>query len=445
MALAAAVSAAAILAACGGSDSKNNNSGNKDLPQDIAQNYRAMAGAVYSDSLSTAEDFQDAVDVFLADPTEQNLEAARTEYKEMRVPYQQSEIMRWDEGIAGEGVGDEGPASVDDWEGQVNAWPLDEAQIEDIISGGASSEDITTSLLVDKNGALPDGTEDEANVTTGVHAVEFMLWDRDEEAKGPGQRAASEFASLSSCAGTFTTEACRNSKYLEVATQLLVDDLSDMAAEWTAEAANTEGTLAYNFLESDSQGDYILQAIASMAVGELGGARLSAGLWRDASVLETLTPDEGETFKAGDHEEEHDCFSDLSHVAVYYNFQGIKNALNGSYTALDGTVVSGASFGDYINSVYSAGYEDLVDKLDAVEVELKKVYDAGERETNAVSFDDIIAASQAHYEDGVAKTEELIALENAITLLGETEEITKNISDSLALADFDPDTIGETD
>ena len=50
----------------------------------------------------------------LADPTEEKLEAARTAWLAARVPYQQSEVYRF------------GNAIVDDWEGRVNAWPLDE-------------------------------------------------------------------------------------------------------------------------------------------------------------------------------------------------------------------------------------------------------------------------------------------------------------------------------
>jgi putative iron-regulated protein len=63
--------------------------------------------------------------------------AAKVAYKAIRAPYQQSEIMRFDSIIT---VGanldtDGGPASVDEWEGQVNAWPLDENHIITIIAG----------------------------------------------------------------------------------------------------------------------------------------------------------------------------------------------------------------------------------------------------------------------------------------------------------------------
>ena len=65
-----------------------------------------------------ARTLQTAVDAFLADPTDATLAAARDAWKASRVPYQQTEGFRF------------GNAIVDDWEGKVNAWPLDEGLID---------------------------------------------------------------------------------------------------------------------------------------------------------------------------------------------------------------------------------------------------------------------------------------------------------------------------
>ena len=101
---------------------------------------------------------------------------------------------------------DGGPASVDEWEGQVNAWPLDENHIDTIIAG---SEEINIDLLVSQNGA----DDNDANETTGIHAVEFMLWDSDLNVTkaGSGERPA---------------------------TDLLVGDLTSMTDEWSPAAKN---------------------------------------------------------------------------------------------------------------------------------------------------------------------------------------------------------------
>ncbi|CAA0107688.1 Uncharacterised protein [BD1-7 clade bacterium] len=429
----------ALLTACSDDDDDNNSPAADVTLSQVQENYVDMAYAAYSDSLTTAEALKAAVDVFLAAPTEANLTAARVAYKAARKPYQQSEIMRWDETIAGDTdltADGEGPASVDAWEGQVNAWPLDENRIDSIINGDGA---ITKQALIDANGLEEDGTtENEANVTTGVHAIEYMLWDRDDNARGPGSRAADEFSSDTDCAGDAATAECRSSQYLRVATELLVDDLTDMTAEWAPAAEQTQGTLAYNFLNSDKALGYMIQSIASMSVGELAGARLAAGLWRKDA------PNPGD-FKEGDYEEEHDCFSDLSHVAVYYNFVGVKNAFSGSYEKLNGDMVKGASFGQYLKQLDEGLYTELKTQLDKADVQMKIVFDAGERATNPRSFDQIIADSEATYENSAAKTAELIAVETAITDLAQVELVILDINDAFTLAGFDPDGIGETD
>ena len=73
---------------------------------------------MYEDALTAAKELQTAVDAFLADPTDATLAAARDAWKAARVPYMQTEGFRF------------GNAIVDDWEGKVNAWPLDEGLID---------------------------------------------------------------------------------------------------------------------------------------------------------------------------------------------------------------------------------------------------------------------------------------------------------------------------
>jgi len=86
--------------------------------QAVVKHYAEMVYAVYSDSLSTAKTLQTAVDAFLAKPDADTLAAARTAWVAARVPYLQSEVFRF------------GNTIIDDWEGQVNAWPLDEGLID---------------------------------------------------------------------------------------------------------------------------------------------------------------------------------------------------------------------------------------------------------------------------------------------------------------------------
>lgn len=158
-----------------------------DTRTDVLANYADIAAATYGDSLTTAQALQVAVDALVADPSETNLIAARSAWLAARVPYQQSEVFRF------------GNPIVDDWEGGLNAWPLDEGLIDyvDASYGGATDENEAAALNVIANptftlsGTEVDATEItpdllkntlqeadgvEANVATGYHAIEFLLW-----------------------------------------------------------------------------------------------------------------------------------------------------------------------------------------------------------------------------------------------------------------------------
>lgn len=389
------------LAACGGGGGGGNGSALERVTEAaVQQNYVEMAHAAYSDSLTTAQALSAAIDTFLANPNEGNLAAARLTYRDARVPYQQSEIMRFDTAITLEfGLADDGgPASVDDWEGQVNAWPLDENFIVDIIQ---SDEIINVELLLGQNGA----GDNEANVTTGVHAVEFMLWDTDTNGvgAGAGERPAIDFANDGSCADAF---CARRAQYLRAATDLLLADLVEMVAEWSPDAATTQGTLAYNFLNSTAALDYIVGSLRSMASDELAGARMNAGL------------------ELGDPEEEHDCFSDLSHVAIYYNFQGVRNAYYGRYGDL-----SGPGIADLVKQKDQATHDAVDAALNSIEQHMADILAAGDRDVDPIRYDQIIGQDSSAPERMIA--------EAAVTELIEIDGDFDAVKELLSLTEID--------
>jgi putative iron-regulated protein len=428
--LVSSIAAAGALVACGGSDNNSSNGGGS-AKTDLKTNYINIASAVYTDSYDTAVDLQTAVNAFVEAPSDANLEAARSAYKASRKPYQQSEMFRWDEesGIVdGYTPREGGIASVDGWEGQVNAWPLEETAIDVIIAG---TGDINEELLLENNGL----NDNEANVTTGIHAIEFMLWGEDNDNRAGADRAAADFAAI---ACDDDTEACRNSQYLVAATDLLVKDLEAMKNEWSGDAKTTSGTLAYNFEEAEV-GEvigYLLTASAQMAQGELAGARLTAG-FSDGSDLPL-------------YEEEHDCFSDLSHVAVFYNFQGLENTLNGSYTSLDGETVSGTSLSEVLRNggLVDSQLDEIEELYATASTAMTTVFELGEADTTL--FDDIIQQSFDYNDvNGNAGAGEkpagLAAVDTAADALTEITPLFDDIAGLLVDVDFDADNIGETD
>ena len=362
----------------------------------IANNHADIAYAAYSDSKSAALALQQSINTFIASPTEGNLLIAKAAYKLIRVSYQQSEIMRFDSIITvGENLdADGGPASVDEWEGQVNAWPLDENHINTIIAG---SDAINTNLLISQNGA----DDNDANVTTGIHAVEFMLWGSDLNATGAGtgERPASDFANDGTCADS---DCERRAQYLTAAMDLLVTDLTVMVDEWSPAAKTTSGTLAFNFLNSPLALDYMVGSMITMATDELASARMGTGLG------------------LGDPEEEHDCFSDLSHLAIYHNFQGVKNVFYGAYES-ETYSISGASLAVLVKGKNTATFDAVDTALTSIEEKMLQILVAGERETNPVKFDQIIGQPSNGVERLIAESAvtELIALDTELELMAE--------------------------
>ncbi len=84
----------------------------------VLTTYANIAHAVYEDSLTTAKTLDDKIHAFLDKPSDATLDAAKQAWLAARAPYQQSEAFRF------------GNPIVDDWEGRVNAWPLDEGLID---------------------------------------------------------------------------------------------------------------------------------------------------------------------------------------------------------------------------------------------------------------------------------------------------------------------------
>jgi len=335
--------------------------------KDVLTTYSDIAHAKYEDSLMTAKDLQAAVKEFLAKPTEANLAAAKDAWRAARVPYQQTEGYRF------------GNAIVDDWEGKVNAWPLDEGLI-DYVDGGNYGEEsdenpfytanlvaneklliggeeidateITKVLLSDKLHEIDDV---EANVATGYHAVEFMLWGQDLNGTGPGAgaRPASDY-DPNNCTGG---NCERRAQYLKAVTNLLVDDLGDMVANWALGGEARQG-----LLEGDADAGIatILTGLGSLSYGELAGERMKLGLMLH------------------DPEEEHDCFSDNTHWSHYYNQVGMRNIYTGRYVRVDGSTVEGPSVSDLAQQASSGANAELLAKLDATDAAMKKMVETAE-------------------------------------------------------------------
>ncbi|MDX8493466.1 imelysin family protein [Mesorhizobium sp. VK22B] len=327
----------------------------------VIKTYADIALAKYEDSLTTAQALDKAVDALIAAPSAETLNAAREAWKAARIPYQQTEVYRF------------GNKIVDDWEGRVNSWPLDEGLIDYVAkSYGTESDEnalYTANVIANKeievngkkvdaskltpeflSGTLQEAGGVEANVATGYHAVEFLLWGQDLHGTGPGagERPYTDY-DLKNCTGG---NCDRRAEYLKSASDLLVSDLQEMVNDW-----KEDGAARKNLVDGETNAGIstIFTGMGSLSYGELAGERMKLGL-----LLH-------------DPEEEHDCFSDNTYNSHLYDAVGIRAAYHASYTRLDGTVVSGPSVSDMVKAADPAIGKELSDKLDVTVAKMEAI------------------------------------------------------------------------
>jgi putative iron-regulated protein len=304
---------------------------------DILLNYSNIAEAKYKDALTLAKKMHRSIEGFMKDPNESNFNGVKDSWLEARTVYQQTEVFRF------------GNPIVDDWEGKVNAWPLDEGLIDYVdttnyypTENDFSNFNVIANKKLKVEGELVDASiintnllssklheigGNEANVAIGYHAIEFLLWGQDLNGtnSGSGNRSYTDF-DLNNC----TNDNCdRRREYLIAASQLLIEDLQYILSVWSP-----QGKARQDLLNDQKNGlKRILIGMGSLSYGELAGERMKLGLMLH------------------DPEEEHDCFSDNTHNSHYYNVVGINNVFLGKYKSLDGKVVTGPSISSLLSEV----------------------------------------------------------------------------------------------
>ncbi len=331
---------------------------------DVLRTNGNIAYLAYGDSLVTVIELRTALEQLVADPTEANLAAAKQAWLASREPSGQTEVYRFrvgpidallDDGTLGED-GD-GP------EGAINAWPLGEGLIDYVandVDGDAGPEipssvaDISDNIIADMAnfptidaGVIRDNFElggDERNVSSGYHAIEFLLWGQDLNADGsgsgtrdatPGQRPVTDYGlttdTCTSGTNPASLETCeRRGAYLMATADLLVHDLTGVRDSWNP---NGENNHYANFVAGgDESLALILEGMGRLGFGELAGERMNIALLTNSQ------------------EDEHSCFSDNTHRDIYLNAKGVDNSFMGEYTGVNGDMHSGAGIDDLLTT-----------------------------------------------------------------------------------------------
>jgi putative iron-regulated protein len=309
-----AVLASIVAVSCGGGVSEELRSG-------VVVNYANLVHESYRLSLESATEMDRSIDAFIANPTPETLAAAKAAWLTARDDYGPTEAFRF---YGGPIDNDE-----DGVEGLVNAWPLDEAYI-DYVEGAEESgivnmpdeyPTIDADLLVSLN-----ESGGEANISTGWHAIEFLLWGQDLSADDAGRRPVEDY--------TTAANAERRAAYLGIASDLLLTHLGQMVEAWAPDAENFRAEFVA--LPSDEALGMIMTGIGELSRGELAGERMTVA------------------YEARSQEDEHSCFSDNTTNDIIGNATGIERVFLGEVGDVDGAGVY---------DLVAAVDQDLADRL----------------------------------------------------------------------------------
>ena len=367
-----------LLAGCGGDGDDDAGTVSDERKAAVAERYADLAHAAYGASIASAEAMGETIDRLVDRPAKARLAAARKAWIAARDDYVVTEPFRFYGGPIDDPK--TGP------EGLINAWPMDEAYV-DYVAGDADAG------IVNDRAAYPTITEDvivegnekggETNISSGWHAIEFLLWGQDRSKDGPGARPVSDY--------TTARNARRRATYLRLATERLLSDLRSVQAPW----APAGGAYRAAFLDDpDAALTKIFRGIGALSSHELAGERMAVA------------------FESKDQEDEHSCFSDNTNADVVNDLRGIRMVYNGS--GPEGEVAHQASLSALVTEADPQLAERVTRAIDA---------SLTQAEAFPATFETMIAAPQ----DSPAND----AMEEAIGAIEEQSERLEEAAEAL--------------
>lgn len=301
--------------------------------KDVLVTYADIAYENYKKAYDDAVVLETAIATFTATPSQVNFDNAKAKWKIARESYGTTEAFRFADGPIDN---EEGP------EGLLNSWPLDENFIDyvdgaanaGIINNSASFPAITKEVLIGQNGI----GSNEANVSVGYHAIEFLLWGQDLTAPSanlPGQRPYTDYLTTG---GTAANQA-RRATYLNVCADLLTDNLAYLVDQWKVGGVYRNTFLAMPVKDALKN---VYLGIVTLITAELPDERMHTALINMSQ------------------EDEHSCFSDNTHRDIALNLRGVINIYKGEYGTVDGT-----SLEDLVEQASKTVYQDTEFSIDA--------------------------------------------------------------------------------
>jgi putative iron-regulated protein len=300
----------------------------EDIATKIVADYSKHVFNSYVELLKANKALSEALHSFTKSPSKETQEAAKTAWLAARKAYSPTEPFRFYGGPID--AAETGP------EGLMNAWPLDEAYVDyvkddpkaGIINNPKLYPTITKELLLSLN--EKDG---EKNISTGYHAIEFLLWGQDFDLKTNGQRSFNDYVVGKA------ENAERRATYLNLLGDLLVEHSQQLIDGWDP---TIKGNYLEKFLKEPAKESIqkIFLGMGTLAMDEMSGERMTVPLEKH------------------DQENEQDCFSDNTDYDLRANQEGIINTYEGNYQGFSGLGVKA-----FIKAIDPAGEKKVEAQL----------------------------------------------------------------------------------
>jgi putative iron-regulated protein len=323
----AAVTCALLALGCGSSSHA------ADPIAPVVHQYAVNLDASYKDAITQTAALDAAVEAFVAAPSADGLVACQTAWLAAHQAYGEGEYSRFYGG------------PIDQAQGGMNEWPIDESFIDytqqspsgGIINDPTGYPQINAQILAtaDQKGGIE-------NLSTGFHAVEFLLWgERPNPAQGPGVRPYTDFVD----SGTAANQDRRRT-YLSVVTAELLADLRAMESQW-----NLGEKMSYSSMLLVNPHDALtkfFRGFSQMAISELLYERLD------------------DPYISQDKKDEASCFSESTYNDLVANALGLEDVYTGHYQTLAGSVLQGPSISDLVKAKSTSLDTQLRQELAAV-------------------------------------------------------------------------------
>jgi len=388
----------------------------------IIGTYTNIVTANYKDAIKDAKNLEMAINNLANNPTEDTLKKSKQAWLNARESYGTTEAFRLANGPidAEEGWVKDAYGSL---EPQLNAWPLDENMIDYTIDANGKK---TSGNIIDTRGDFNPGGEGstvinvdtisvqsitalnenggDANVATGYHAVEFLLWGQDQDysnfikdgvSKGAmtaGQRPLSDFTS--------DKYAPRRLSYLKIVALKIVSDLKRVASGWSPNIStkcsiNVEGcyrgAINKQLTGADAKKNIMRKQAFKQILSGMG-IFIKSEVANERIAVAVLTPSE---------EDETSCFSDNTHRDIASNYQGFKNVLTGRYKDIKGK--------SFLDNVDTKTKNKIISLMNSIEEKIDSI--------------DAVATSSAHFDYQIhpnhPQTRVIVKLKNQMRKLGD--------------------------